>query len=80
VNSENFIFKISNTVTDQNNIPAGTSVERIGLNNLRRQLYLIYGENYRLDVTREDGYFAVQLAIQLNNEAAKHEKDQVLIG
>jgi hypothetical protein len=80
VNSENFIFKISNTVTDQNNIPAGTSGERIGLTNLRRQLDLIYTENYRLDVIRKDGYFTVQLDIQSKNEAAKHGKDQVLIG
>ena len=76
---ENFTFKISNTVTDQNHIPAETQGERIGLNNLRRQLDLIYGDDYRLDVNCEDGYFRVLLAIQLKNKAAKHGKDQVLI-
>ncbi len=78
-NEENFIFKVSNTVAEQgiasNKIPA----ERIGLNNLRRQLDLIYGDNYVLDATKEDNYFRVQLTIQLRKEAIKHEKDPVLI-
>jgi hypothetical protein len=77
---ETFIFKISNTVSDQSYSGTEAHGERIGLNNLRRQLDLIYGKDYILNVTSEHGYFTVQLAIQLKNEAAKHEKDPVLIG
>lgn len=76
---ENFIFKVSNTVAAQNNAPDRISTERIGLNNLQRQLDLIYGDDYALDVTREDKYFTVQLTIRLKKEVTKHEKDQVLI-
>jgi len=77
---EKFIFKVSNTVASQNNAPDKASYGRIGLNNLRRQLELIYGSDYLLDVTREDRRFTVQLTLQLKKGALKHEKDQVLIG
>ncbi|HEY9001739.1 MAG TPA: histidine kinase [Mucilaginibacter sp.] len=76
---ESFIFKISNTVAAQNTAPERASNERIGLSNLRRQLDLIYGDDYMLDVTREDKHFVVQLAIRLKKEVTKDEKDQVLI-
>ncbi|OCX54812.1 hypothetical protein BEL04_05385 [Mucilaginibacter sp. PPCGB 2223] len=61
---ERFIFKISNTVTHQNGPATGQPGERIGLNNLRRQLDLIYGKDYTLGVTRIDGYFTVELIIR----------------
>ncbi|MBS1521783.1 MAG: histidine kinase [Bacteroidetes bacterium] len=77
---EKFIFKVSNTVAVQNSGHNSTPTERIGLNNLRRQLDLIYGDDYALDVTKEDKYFMVQLTIHLKKDAIKHEKDQVLIG
>lgn len=77
---ENFIFKVSNTVTAENTVSDGLSSERIGLNNLRRQLDLIYGGDYMLYVTREDKCFTVQLTIQLKKSAVEHEKDQVFIG
>jgi sensor histidine kinase YesM len=77
---EKFIFKVSNTVAVQNSGHNSTPAERIGLNNLRRQLDLIYGDDYALDVTKEDKYFMVQLTIHLKKDAIKHEKDQVLIG
>lgn len=64
-NGENFVFKVSNTIAEQNNAPDGVSAGRIGLNNLRRQLDLVYGDGYLLDVTREDAYFTVQLTIRL---------------
>lgn len=79
-NPENLTFKISNTVAVQNNTSNSISAERIGLNNLRRQLDLIYGDGYTLDVTRKDKYFTVQLTIKLKKGVIKHEKDQVLIG
>jgi LytS/YehU family sensor histidine kinase len=76
---ENVIFKVSNTVASQNSAPDRVSNERIGLNNLRRQLDLVYGNNYALDVTREDRRFTVQLTLQLKKGALKHEKYHVLI-
>ncbi|HVV53809.1 MAG TPA: histidine kinase [Mucilaginibacter sp.] len=79
-NEKSFIFIVSNTVTSQNNVSKTPGAERIGLNNLRRQLDLVYGEDYKLEVTRGDQHFTVQLAIQFKKEAAKHEKDPVLIG
>jgi len=79
VSEESFIFKISNTIA-QNSVVEEPLTERIGLNNLRRQLDLVYGGGYELDVIREDKYFKVQLVIYLKKEVAKNEKDQVLIG
>jgi len=79
VNEENFIFTISNTIA-QNTVTEQSPTERIGLNNLRRQLDLIYKEGYELDVTLESKYFKVQLIIDLKKEVAKNEEDQVLIG
>jgi sensor histidine kinase YesM len=78
-NDENLIFKVSNTVAVQNNAPDRVSSDRIGLNNLRRQLELIYGKDYLLDVTREEKRFIVRLTIQLKKGAIKYEKDQVLV-
>jgi len=78
-NDENLTFKISNTVAIQNDIHNNTPTERIGLNNLRRQLDLIYGNDYILDVSNGDKCFTVQLTIRLKKDVIKHEKDQVLI-
>lgn len=78
-NEENFIFKVSNTIAIRNNTTDRASTEGIGLNNLRRQLDLVYGDDYLLDVTREEKHFMVQLTIRLKKEVTKHEKDQVLI-
>jgi LytS/YehU family sensor histidine kinase len=79
-NEDKLIFKVSNTVAISNNASDMVSTERIGLNNLRRQLDLIYGDNYTLSVTREEKYFTVQLTIQLKKEVIKHEKDPMPAG
>jgi LytS/YehU family sensor histidine kinase len=79
-NEDKLIFKVSNTVAISNNASDMVSTERIGLNNLRRQLDLIYGDNYTLSVTREEQYFTVQLAIQLKKEVIQHEKDPMPAG
>lgn len=78
-NDENLTFKVSNSVAIQNNVHNNTPTERIGLSNLRRQLDLIYGNDYILDVTSWDKCFTVQLTIHLKKDVIKHEKDQVLI-
>jgi len=79
-NEEKLIFNISNSIAVQYNAHGGVSAERIGLNNLRRQLDLIYADDYVLDVTRDDKNFMVQLTIRLKKDVTKkHEKDQVLI-
>jgi len=78
-NRENLTFKISNTVAE-NSLHNNTPAERIGLNNLRRQMDLIYGDDYILDATSGDKCFTVQLTIRLKKDVIKHEKDQVLIG
>lgn len=77
--NESFIFKISNTVAAQTPMenPGKT---RIGLNNLRRQLDLIYGDDYTLSVSREDGYFNVRLTISLKTGIIEHEKNTLLAG
>lgn len=79
-NKESFIFKISNTIAEKSNTAMPGSNERIGLNNLRRQLDLIYGDAYELAVTRDDKCFHVELAIKLKQAVPQHEKDQVLVG
>jgi len=79
VTAESFIFKISNTIA-QNNVAEQSSTERIGLNNLRRQLDLVYGDGYKLYVSRGDMYFKVQLVIYVGKEIIKNESDQVFIG
>jgi len=80
VNEQNFIFNISNTVAGQKNDIENSSAYRIGLNNLRKQLDLIYGKDYALDVARQTQSFEVNLTIDLKHQTAVYEKNQVLIG
>lgn len=77
---EKFTFKISNTVTGINYPSAGTPKEGIGLNNLRRQLDLIYGDACGLSVARDDSRFYVELTIKLKQALPKHEESKVLAG
>ncbi|HVS91896.1 MAG TPA: histidine kinase [Mucilaginibacter sp.] len=77
---KSFTFKISNTVVKESGPDATTSTERIGLNNLRRQLELIYGNNYRLDVSRDDKRFHVELSIKLKKVVPRHEEDPMFVG
>jgi LytS/YehU family sensor histidine kinase len=76
---ENINFNIRNSVPP-GNVQKSAANEGIGLNNLRRQLNLVYGDGYRLDVKREDGYFNVQLMISLKTGIKTHEKDALLVG
>jgi sensor histidine kinase YesM len=80
VNETDFVFNISNTVAAQKNRDEQPSVERIGLNNLRRQLDLIYGADYSLEVTRQSDYFKVCLTIALKQDVTVYEKSKMLVG
>ncbi|MCR8561195.1 histidine kinase [Mucilaginibacter sp. BJC16-A38] len=75
VNEQNFIFNISNTVAGQKNGIENLSAYRIGLNNLRKQLDLIYGKGYALDVNRQTQSFEVNLTIDLKHQTAVDEKN-----
>jgi hypothetical protein len=79
-NDQDFVFSITNTVAAQKNRNEEPSVERIGLNNLRRQLDLIYGGDYSMEVNRQSGYFKVCLTIALKQDITVHEKSKMLVG
>jgi len=59
-----FNFRVVNSVSRLPN-QAGENQEKIGLNNLRQQLQLIYGSNYRLEIEQREKQFAVFLQIEL---------------
>lgn len=80
VDEQSFIFTISNTVSKQDNDQEQLPGGRIGLNNLRKQLDLIYGKDYSLDVARRNGSFEVSLAIDLTHQHKVYEKNQMLVG
>jgi len=80
VHEQSFIFNISNTVAKQDNKMEPLSGGRIGLNNLRKRLDLIYGKAYILDVVRQSKSFEVNLTIDIKDQTTVYEKDQVLIG
>ena len=80
VNEQSFIFNISNSVTTQKNDEVCLPADRIGLNNLRKQLNLIYGEDYTLEVKSRSQVFEVKLKINLKHQTTVYEKDQVLVG
>ena len=60
-------FRISNTTEggNRNGTPGG-----IGLDNVRRRLQLLYPQRHRLRVAEQEGWFDVQLHIQIDNDAA----------
>jgi len=70
VNEKAFIFKTSNTVNGQKNDSESPSANGIGLNNLRKQLDLIYEKDYTLDVSRRINTFEVTLTIHLKHQTA----------
>jgi len=80
VNERDFSFNISNTVAAQKNSMVPASGERIGLNNLRRQLDLVYGPEYSLDASRQGDHFNVCLTIALKHNLTVYEKSKMLIG
>ncbi|WP_419701506.1 sensor histidine kinase [Mucilaginibacter sp. NFX135] len=57
-------FRVVNSATRRPQ-EAGEKQEKIGLNNLRQQLGLIYGSNYRLEIEQTEKQFAVFLQIAL---------------
>jgi sensor histidine kinase YesM len=57
-------FKVVNSLNHKGEVLKDTN-EKIGLNNLKQQLELIYGESYHLNIVQTDGSFAVSLQIDL---------------
>ncbi len=80
VEEQYFTFNISNTVTEREDGSKDSPPDRIGLNNLRKQLSLIYGKDYILNAARRAQSFEVNLTIDLKDQTAVYEKNQVLIG
>ncbi|WP_413667990.1 sensor histidine kinase [Mucilaginibacter sp. Mucisp86] len=68
VNRDALQFNITNSIAGA--AEKQLKGERIGLSNLRRQLDLIYGDEYRLVVTPEEKQFMVTLDIPLNQQYA----------
>ncbi len=75
-----FCFGISNSIVDREENMGSASTERIGLNNLQRQLNHIYGRDHELRVWRQDDRFHVRLTIELKQELARYEKDKMFVG
>jgi len=80
VDEHHFTFNISNTVTEQEDGNKDSPSDRIGLNNLRKQLNLIYGKAYTLEAGRRNMNFEVSLTIDLTHQHKVYEKDKVLAG
>ena len=88
-------FEISNTVAEKTAAAEATAAEapatkaasqeaaaaeRIGLNNLRRQLDHLYGAGHELLVAEEGGWFRVSLTIYLKQEQTHYAKDKMPAG
>ena len=58
-----FVFKITNTVSKEYK---SDEKENIGLSNIKKQLNLIYENNYVLDINKIDNLFVVILQINKN--------------
>jgi len=80
VTHRQFIFKIRNSIADQVNDAHKPAEGRIGLNNLRKQLDLVYDKDYTLDVARRHTTFEVSLIIDLKHQKAGYEKSKMLVG
>lgn len=59
----NFHFRVSNGFLPE---PGENKTDRIGLVNIRKQLDLLYGDRYQLQVNTEDNIYVVVLSIHLN--------------
>src|SRR5262249_48045912 len=82
-------FEIANTVAAIGNgcedraaggLAGAEAAERIGMNNLRRQLSHLYGDKHELMVSTQDRWFRVRLTVPLNKDQTHYEKDKVLAG
>jgi hypothetical protein len=60
---DNIHFGVTNTIASNQ---ASTHEGRIGLQNIKQQLELIYPQRYSLDISRDEHYFKVHLTIRLN--------------
>jgi hypothetical protein len=69
-----FWFKVKNPYMDNDN---NKNVEKIGLNNLKHQLDLIYPEKYKLDIDQTGDFFVVLLTIDLKPVKAKRHENTV---
>jgi LytS/YehU family sensor histidine kinase len=65
-----FNFRVVNSVSRRAH-QAGDNQEKIGLNNLRQQLGLIYGSNYRLEIEQTEKKFVLFLQIELKANQGK---------
>lgn len=65
--NDNFVFEVSNTISSNY---VNNNKETIGLPNIKKQLDLIYGQNYKLKVSSESNLFKVILTIK---EIKKYE-------
>ncbi|MHA7607826.1 sensor histidine kinase [Elizabethkingia meningoseptica] len=61
---DSFLFKISNTVSSDY---VSNDKEKIGMNNIKKQLDLIYSDNYSLDIKQASNLFSVVLQINQNH-------------
>jgi LytS/YehU family sensor histidine kinase len=57
-------LNVENSKTEKNQI---SDFSGIGLENTRKRLELLYGENYTLDITDKTDLFSVKLSIPLTN-------------
>lgn len=64
-----FRFVVANSFAPQ---PNSSKAERIGLDNIKKQLDLIYGKNYALNISANDDIFVVLLTINLNHNDLKN--------
>ena len=78
-NENVFDFRVSNTIRFESTTRNNSYPGKIGLSNLRKQLDLIYGEDYSLDIIQDEKSFTVQLTIHHIN-AVKNEKDPLPVG
>ena len=61
VEGDQLLFKIENTIHQLKNKVIGNE---LGLNNVKKRLDLIYGDDYRLDLTSTNEYYLVELTIK----------------
>ena len=59
------VFRVKNSITTQQDIKKDLSNSGIGLENTRKRFDLLYGENYKMDIIKEDAVFSVQLNLPL---------------
>jgi sensor histidine kinase YesM len=77
VSDDVFCFNVKNSCSDNNAINGN---EKIGLNNLKHQLNLIYPGKYNLDIRQSELFFEVMLTIDLKPEKAKRYENTMSVG